>query len=223
MYETEQLLVDEITSMIESRSKKVPASLRAQNQVILTEVNLGYGIADIVLTECEDVKETRNVFLTSADVNILSIINECKAVSLEELILKTRNSKLKMSNSLKKLIELGLIKKSEGSFFTENKYKPTVKKSTAIEVKLRNWKRALKQAYRYKWFSDKSFVCLPHENIGPAMRNIDSFKKIAVGLIGICPDKGMKILYNPKSDLPVSEDMSILLNESVLTKLNCFG
>lgn len=222
MYETEGILVDEITAMIERGSSKIPHSFKADCQVVLTEVNLGFGVADIVLTECEKYLEARNTFLSSTDVNILSIVGDQSGISIDDIIHKTKNSKLRASKSVEKLKDFGLVKISDDLVFTANSYRPIVKRSTAIEVKLRNWKRALNQAYRYKWFSDRSFVCLPHENIQPAISNLESFKKFEVGLIAVCPERGMKIIYSPKYDEPISEDMSILLNENVLSELNCF-
>ena len=218
MYETEQILVDEITTMIANGSSKVPRSFKGDNQIILTEVNLGFGVADIVLTECEEYLEARNTFLSSTDVKILSIVNDQSGISIGDIIHKTKNSKTLTSKSIEKLKDFGFVNTADDQIFIANRYRPTVKRSTAIEVKLRNWKRALNQAYRYKWFSDRSFVCLPCENIQPAIKNLDNFKKFDVGLISICSDKGMNIIYNPEFNEPISEDMSILLNESVLNE-----
>jgi len=222
MYETEQKLVEEITAMIADRSSKIPSSFKKNNQVILTEVNLGFGVADIVLTECEEHLESRKTYLSSTDVKVLSIVNDQQCISIDDIVSKTKNSKIRISKSIIKLESLGFVKASERQVIVAKNYQSSVKRATAIEVKLKNWKRALKQAYRYKWFSDRSFVCLPYQNIKPAIKNLDKFKEIEVGLIGICPEKGMKILYSPEFTEPISEDMSILLNENVLNEINCF-
>jgi predicted transcriptional regulator len=223
MYETEQKLVDEITTMIADKSFKIPGSSGTNNQVVLTEVNLGFGVADIVLTECGEHLDSRNTYLSPTDVKVLSIVNDRPGLSIEDIIWKTKNSKVRTFKSLEKLEDLGFVTISKNQVSIGNKYQPTVKRATAIEVKLKNWKRALKQAYRYKWFSDRSFVCLPYQNIQPAVKNLDKFKEIEVGLIGVCPEEGVKIFYCPEFTEPISEDMSILLNENVLNEITALN
>lgn len=73
---------------------------------------------------------------------------------------------------------------------------------TAFELKLRDWKKALRQAYRYSYFANQSIVVLP-PNIATANRNIDLFKILGIGLwtfdiksAEICP------IYQPKLAKP---------------------
>lgn len=220
MFDTEEKLVDEITSLLESTTSKVPKGLRYENQKILKEVNLGYGIADIVLTECSETPEKRNRFLNPLEIKLLNIINRNPEITIEHIVSKTRLPKRKVSKIVLSLEKLGLTKTAERKISLLTTYNSTVKNATAIEAKLRNWKRALNQAYRYKWFSQKSFVCLPINTIKPALKNIDIFKKMGVGLIAVCKHNGMKILYNPRPKKPISKEMSLLLNEFVLSKMH---
>ena len=53
---------------------------------------------------------------------------------------------------------------------------------TAFELKLRDWKRALHQAYRYSYFADLSVVVLPPEMARIAIKNINLFNKLNIGL-----------------------------------------
>lgn len=57
--------------------------------------------------------------------------------------------------------------------------------SISFEMKLRNWKRALNQAYRYKSFSEYAYVVMDDKFVEPALRNLDKFKKSNVGLVSI--------------------------------------
>ena len=220
MFDTEQKLVDEVTGLLESESSKVPKSLRSKNQMVLKEVNLGYGIADIVLTECINPTEKRNKFLNPLDIKLLNIINRNPGVTIERIVSKTRLAKREVKKGIFSLENFGLIRTVEGRLTPLNDYTRTVKNTIAIEAKLRNWKRALNQAYRYKWFSQKSYVCLPSSAVKPAFKNIEIFKEMGVGLIEVCKHKGIKILYNPRPARPISKDMSILLNEYVLSELH---
>lgn len=221
MFETEQQLVDEVTCLLRYPStKKIPVALRCTNQVILHEVDLGYGIADIVLSQCVEFPEIRNKYLNLAEIKTLKIINENSEVTVESIIEKTRFSRRKVISAIHSLENLELVINRKDSICPLNKYTRTVKKTIAIEAKLQNWQRALKQAYRYKWFSDKSFVCLPSNKVNPAKKNIDKFKKMGVGLIGFCEEKGFQVFYSPRTEIPISDEMTIMLNECVLSTLH---
>ncbi len=72
------------------------------------------------------------------------------------------------------------------------------KKIITIELKLKNWKRALAQAFKYKSFSDKTYVCMDQNNIYPALKNLEMFKKYNIGLISIDNNYKIKVYYKPK-------------------------
>ncbi len=52
----------------------------------------------------------------------------------------------------------------------------------AFEGKLKDWRRGLQQAFRYRYFADKAIVVMPHENAGAAVANLESFQYLSVGL-----------------------------------------
>lgn len=52
----------------------------------------------------------------------------------------------------------------------------------AFEGKLKDWRRALQQAFRYRYFADKAIVVMPHENADAALANLDAFQHSLVGL-----------------------------------------
>lgn len=221
MFDTEQQLVDQVTCQLKSSSpERIPVALNCKNQVILHEVNLGYGIADIVLTQCVEFPERRNKYLNLLEIKILKIINENSGVTVESIIEKTRLTRRKIISAIHSLENLRLVKSGKDTISPLKKYAGTVKKTIAIEAKLHNWQRALKQAYRYKWFSHKSFVCLPSNRVNPARKNIEKFKEMGVGLIGFCEDKGFQVFHSPRTEKPISDEMTIMLNERVLSALH---
>jgi len=221
MFDSEQQLVNEVTCLLKSSSsKRIPVALKCKNQVILHEVNLGYGVADIVLTQCVEFPEIRNKYLNLLEIKILKIINENFGITVESIIEKTRLPRRQIISAIHSLENLRLVRRGKDTITPLKKYVSTVKKTIAIEAKLRNWQRALKQAYRYKWFSHKSFVCLPSNRVNPAIKHIEKFKKMGVGLIGFCEEKGFKVFYSPRTEKPISDEMAILLNECVLSALH---
>lgn len=72
------------------------------------------------------------------------------------------------------------------------------KKIITVELKLKNWKRALAQAYKYKSFSDISYVCMDEKHITPALAQIKMFQQYNIGLISINKKYKVKIYYKPK-------------------------
>lgn len=52
----------------------------------------------------------------------------------------------------------------------------------AFEAKLKDWQRALQQAFRYRYFADKAIVVMPLENAKLAISNLAAFKEMQVGL-----------------------------------------
>jgi hypothetical protein len=69
----------------------------------------------------------------------------------------------------------------------------------AFEGKLKDWQRALQQAFRYRYFADKAIVIMPTGNEGPALANLETFRHLEVGLWSFDPTTGaIREHYTPK-------------------------
>lgn len=79
-------------------------------------------------------------------------------------------------------------------------------KIISIEFKLKNWKRAIKQAYRYKTFSYRTYVFMDEKYINSANNNIDFFKKYNIGLCGV-GKKNIQLYYEPFEECPYSQEL----------------
>lgn len=219
MFNNEQLLVDEIANLLETGRDRLSKSIKNGNMRVLREVNLGYGIADLVIALYGNEQKPRHVFLNSTQIRLFNIINNNPGITFGALKDATRASDRLITNCLKILVGERLIDVTDIGIMPTNEYVPTLRNSIAIEAKLKNWRRALKQAYRYKWFSDCSYVCLPATNIKPALSNIECFKQMKVGLISISEHDGLSLIYNPKPVEPICAEMKLLLNEILLNEL----
>lgn len=78
----------------------------------------------------------------------------------------------------------------------------------SIELKLKTWKKALQQAFRYKCFSNIAYVVLPSNRINPAKKNIDVFKQYNIGLASFDVEQDFNIIFEPKSSAPYSKVLS---------------
>ena len=91
------------------------------------------------------------------------------------------------------------------------------KKIITIELKLKNWKRALAQAYKYKSFSDVSYVCMDDSNIASIIKHLDMFKKYNIGLLTISKSKKVTIVHKPNDTKHYVKDLykkaTLIFNE----------
>lgn len=70
--------------------------------------------------------------------------------------------------------------------------KPTCR---AFEMKLSHWQKALRQASRYRNFAHQPIVVLPPIACGNALRALDTFKRVQVGLWSFEPKTNRIIPY----------------------------
>lgn len=80
----------------------------------------------------------------------------------------------------------------------------------AVEIKIRDWKQALRQAVAYQLGADYSFVAMPFNHACEAYRNRFWFRKEGVGLIAIRPHhKDVRIFLEPERStrmMPIVRD-----------------
>tara|TARA_R100000935_G_C2826257_1_gene162464 strand:- start:952 stop:1617 length:666 start_codon:yes stop_codon:yes gene_type:complete len=188
---------------------------------IFQEVSLGYGIADLVICVrddkfCDKSFHLSRAILDKCDINIYYLIDRKPKITLLEIIEITRTSKMKIFDSLKKLVNSEYIDCIDGCYVISRSYEFSFNMNFAIEAKLKDWKRALKQAYRYKWFAEFAFVVLDEHNSSSALKNLLYFEKYNVGLATINRNGVLKRLHNPKRDVPFDKKMQMLFSEKFI-------
>jgi hypothetical protein len=83
----------------------------------------------------------------------------------------------------------------------------------ALELKLRDWRKGLFQAFKYRTFSNAAYVVIDCFFQEEALANVQMFIKSNIGLASFSIDGEFNILFEPNADMPFSEYYSILLNE----------
>lgn len=86
----------------------------------------------------------------------------------------------------------------------------------SFELKLRNWKRAAIQAFRYKSFSNASYVVIADETAHVAAENIEMFKKYNIGLASFDKNGEFLILFKPEAGIPYCGN----LNQKIVHKVS---
>jgi hypothetical protein len=103
--------------------------------------------------------------------------------------------------------------------------KNTKKKSkrnilTVFEVKIKDWRKALKQAYRYKYYSHKSIIVMPDYNVDRAIKNLSTFKILQIGLwVFSESSNSLRKIYTPKVQKPFSK-LALTKAKAILTQKN---
>jgi hypothetical protein len=83
---------------------------------------------------------------------------------------------------------------------------PRMIKLQAFEMKMRDWRKALAQSYRYKYFADSVYVVIPPDEADKAKLDLSIFRAINVGLWAFDSESGViDKIYNPKKETPISK------------------
>jgi len=85
----------------------------------------------------------------------------------------------------------------------------------SFELKLKDWKRAAKQAFRYKSFSNIAYVVLCSKSANSALNNIELFERYNIGLARFDKESEFQILYKPALSRPFSDTLNQKLVNSI--------
>lgn len=225
MFNSEQELVNTFQSHRNNPSKILQIiGCRRRAFHVFNEYNSSHGIADLVVVSA---KKARNepilkrpaialdwVYLLST----LSMESEYTIQEMQEWLgVSRRTVAIKMTEYLK----AGFLTQTAARTYRKVKeYRPIVKDIVAIEAKLSNWRKALSQALRYRFFSHFSFVLLDAARAKAAVANMDIFEEYDIGLVTYDHDtKWLFVHYCPKSrNTPAAQNV-YRVNEALYS--NC--
>ena len=86
----------------------------------------------------------------------------------------------------------------------------------SFELKLKNWKRAAKQAFRHRSFSNVSYVVMGGGYENAALKNIEFFKRYNIGLATFNCENYFEIHFKPQEHEPFSDNLKQKLVETVV-------
>lgn len=110
---------------------------------------------------------------------------------------------------------------------TKNNHEQSDTEISTFEFKIKNWKCGLRQAYKYSYFANKSYLVIPSNLTAIVLKYKELFENINIGLLGF--DENNKTITNhiePQNPVPVSytsrqraiKKMSLKRNLSFLRK-----
>lgn len=179
--------------------------LNDKKYVAQTEINSGYGIADVVaikfnkkriLQRLDYVQTTK--LENESFFKVLEFIseNDDSPSNLEDIILKTSLSKDYIrTRVIKQLLDNKFIKTVGNNQYVKiNGWAPLSDEIIAIESKLCNWRRGITQAIRYKTFADIVYLALPSNKIDVV--KIGDLREYNIGLLTI-KNGALDIIHKP--------------------------
>lgn len=180
-FQSEQLLVSEFIAFI---FKTKNSSFQLQQ-----EFEAGFGRPDVLLYGTPIARAASDV-KSLAELNprlapLLSTAVSKKVQSLSTLALASGSSVISARRIAGELASIDRLKMNDNSnqtFKIRPILKPPFPQVVAIEAKLRDWRRALMQAYRYLQFSTESWVLLDHARAASAIKEHALFKSCGIGL-----------------------------------------
>jgi len=214
---TELALVNIFTSLVKEDRKNINLE---------HEFDCGFGIADLVVFKTIKDDGLLDLGKIPADwAYTLRALPFKKSFSIEYLVSLSGTSENSAKKALNKFINAGYCVKKDGDEYIKVRQpKPLCSSIIAIEAKLRDWKKALWQASRYRIFSTESWVILDQYRANAAKLNIDEFKKFNIGLATISIDGNYEEIYSPtpeeyKSELAFWKANSLLAKKCLLSSI----
>ena len=172
------------------------------------EFSVGRGIADLYIVDEDQIalrkrKDLAVPAVTDKTQNqIVEIISRADGIRYEELLEYLSQHKLiNTKHHLSMLFEQGVIYSNDTQriYVKEIADANIIKHSVAIEAKVRDWRKGIKQALRYKNFADKSYLALYESHVNVARDNLHVFETLNIGLIGVS-DTGINVYYEPTAN-----------------------
>jgi hypothetical protein len=218
-YETELEFVNDFELFLNKSSNENFGRIR--------EFEGGFGRPDILL-------HSLPVLDASLDIQTLARINPrlapllatgiaAKIRSIEDLRIATgttlKNARL-IARELQTLERLTYKLGSRDLFQIKHIKQPPFQHTVSIEAKLRDWRRALIQAYRYTQFSNESWVLIDDKHVKPALDNSKLFRAYGIGLASFSKNRSLyiqiKAKYRKRSNSSLAWRTQALLSQSIL-------
>jgi len=209
--------------LIEALREAYPSIFSNFAAEIFEEIDLGYGVADLVISfhslqKSDSLK--RKLTLRQRDINIYDLIKQKKEILVDDIIKITRLNKNSVSKSLQVLSDESFINTNKSLVFLNKQYQYPFKRNIAIEAKLKNWRRGFGQAYRYKWFAEYSYLLMDNSNVSAPLKRISLFKRHNVGLASINNNGTLLKHFDPSREAPYDSKMRMLLAEKMFYSFN---
>lgn len=191
---------------------------------VLCEYEGGFGIPDLLLYSLPEKRKAKDIAsLSRINPRLAPLLSEATAKKINTLAGLSQSTGASMNSTRRiflELSEIGRIKKSRNSMQTFQITPiatPPFKQVVAIEAKLRDWRRALVQAYRYIQFANESWVLIDNGTSSSALRHQELFQTYGVGLASFTTS-GELFIHVPAVNRPWSDSALAWRTQALLAR-----
>jgi hypothetical protein len=161
-----------------------------------TSVPIGAGMPDLVVVSYyPELLALANIEL--ADASIFAYLRAVRKARLETIAERTGTCAKKLSDRLSSLVDAEAIEASCDTFALSPLWREILTEVITIEVKVSNWKKAIRQAARNRIFAHLSFVALP-EPLARRIRTEPLLSGLGIGLISVSDSEGVAVIRKPR-------------------------
>ncbi|MFA5811019.1 MAG: hypothetical protein WC956_01650 [bacterium] len=201
---TESELVKQLIAV----SQCIPDTQYWRTPRLATEFDSSFGRADLILY---NLKSDWQGALGLGNISpqwayALRLLPYRRAFSFDDFSKLTCATKKRGFSVLEQFVELGYCDrvKNEDRWIKVVQPRVIVNEIFAVEAKLRDWRRALSQAFRYREYANQSWVVLDTTHSKPALSNITRFERLNIGLGSIDKNGSFSVHFKPKRLEPQS-------------------
>lgn len=196
-----------------------------KDSVILEELGVGYGVADVVAARPSREGVRRRLCLGQtaslprrAEVQVIRSLRDIESASFDELLGLTGISPKRLRYEILRflLAENYIEEVDEDTFQLLGDHRPVAREIWAVEAKTKNWFEGLCQARRYQHFAHKVYLAIS----APCRDRVrdEILREHNVGLIAVAQGSA-EILSHPRRQAPRSEELFLLTNERIWEQL----
>jgi hypothetical protein len=136
-----------------------------------------------------------------ADASILAYLRAVGCARFDTIVNRLGRTAISVSDSLNALIEASVIVRDSGRFSLDPVWRTILPEVVAIEAKVSDWRRAVRQAARNQLFSHRSFVALPCSVASKAVK-AGNLGRVGIGVLAVGPDGAVSVIRDAAVQQP---------------------
>lgn len=162
--------------------------------------SIGAGMPDLVVVS----HDPRVLTLAQFEIPTAQILAYLRAVGcarLDTIIERVGMPEKYTVRCLNDLVRVEAVLKIQDKYELPPLWRHILTEIITIEVKVKNWKRAVEQAARNSIFAHRSFMALP-DRLAQRVKSESILKKLGIGLISVGDDRRVKVLRRSRRRIP---------------------
>lgn len=210
----------DLVSLIRRLGKRLPRVMSWRERRALLELDVAFGRADLVFFNLLSNWENALLIGKVPPKWAFALRKLPRTFDVDGFCAVTGASKKNAINMLRMFESVGFCERDGTRWRKVQSPRRLVSRIVAIEAKLRNWKRALAQATRYREYANESWVVLDQRSSKPALANVEQFKRLNVGLASIDRQGALKLHFVPERGKPQSPVKFWHANAAIAARLS---